>query len=110
MPHAKPKLVQVYRHMLEKHIVQKIMRWLRANGFWCVKIHGGEFQQAGLPDVLAIRDGRACWFEVKRPGGKATPLQARTIAILKEYGCTAGVVYSIEDVVRLLDEQDKIVL
>lgn len=88
--------------MLEKNIVKRIMARLKDEGFFCIKIHGSEYQMAGLPDVLALKDGRAYWLEVKRPGGKATALQLRMIEKLKECGCVAGVVYSVEDARRLV--------
>ena len=89
--------------MLEKNIVKRIMASLKEDGFFCIKIHGSEYQMAGLPDVLALKGGRAYWLEVKRPGGKPTPLQVRMIEKLKGFGCVAGVVFSVEEAKELVN-------
>lgn len=84
---------------LEKWIVREIMAWLRKNGFWCFKLWG---QTAGMPDIVAIRNGKAYWFEVKNKARKATPIQEHILSTLRSYGCVAEVVRSIEDVERAL--------
>jgi Holliday junction resolvase len=85
--------------MTETHLTRGIRRFLQAEGFKVIKIHGGRYQEAGLPDLLAIRDGIAWWFEVKRPGreSKTTPLQKLQINELRECGCPVFVVTSVEE-------------
>jgi hypothetical protein len=51
----------------------------------------------GIPDLLAIKDGVARFYEVKRPGGVVSELQKFRIAELNNYGCIALVVTSIEE-------------
>jgi hypothetical protein len=51
----------------------------------------------GIPDLLAIKDGRATFYEVKRPGGVVSELQKFRIKELNNYGCIALVVTSIEE-------------
>jgi hypothetical protein len=53
----------------EGAITASILRWLRTLG-WAVKLHGSAWQQAGLPDILAVIDGRTYFLEVAaRRGG-----------------------------------------
>jgi Holliday junction resolvase len=92
-----------YSDEKEKAIERRILSYLKASGFWTLKVHGGPWQTPGIPDVLAIRRGRAYWFEVKRPGQNATKLQERTIAELRSTGCVAAVVHSLEEVVDCLN-------
>lgn len=87
----------------ESLLTAKIIKRLRAHGYWATKLHGGTMQQAGLPDVLAVKHGRAYFFEVKNEGEKLTRLQAHTIAVLKEYGATAWCVRSIADVEEIVE-------
>ena len=52
----------------------------------------------GLPDILHIEAGKAYFFEVKRPGGKVTPLQFSVMDKLVRAGADAGVVTALEDI------------
>jgi Holliday junction resolvase len=86
----------------ESAIVNAIMKRARSLGFWVTKIHGGNYQRSGLPDLLCIKGGRAFWLEVKRPDGKPTKLQLHTIAELQAFGCIAEVVYSLAEAEEVL--------
>lgn len=87
---------------LEKTITKEILSWLRAHGFWAVKIHGGPFQRAGLPDIIACKKGRFFAFEVKRPGGQLTTLQRGTLMDLSNHGAVAAPVYSLDSLISNL--------
>ncbi len=87
----------------EKAITKKIMGRLNELGFWTLKIHGGAYQMAGLPDILAIKEGKAYWIEVKRPGGKPTALQLKRLRDLKEAGCGTGIATTIEEAENIID-------
>ena len=79
------------------------MKQLEADGYFCIKIHGGAFQFAGLPDILAIKNGQAAWIEVKRPGGKPTKLQSAMLQKLKRFGCRAGVATNLEEALEIVN-------
>ena len=59
---------------------------------------------AGWPDIIGVFRGRALALEVKRPGGKATKLQLATLDKWKAAGALAGVVTSIEEARRIIEE------
>lgn len=91
---------------LEKTIVSAIMRVLKARGVrWLIKTHGGPYQAAGLPDIIAIAPGtgRLLGIEVKRPGGRLTDLQRATLARINEAGGVAGVAFGVDDALALLE-------
>ena len=94
---------------LESAITKNIMLWLKANGYYAVKIHGAAYQTAGLPDIVAIdRKGRMVGLEVKRPViGKVTQLQTRTLEEINLHGGYAVVVRSVEDVKTAMDKSEK---
>ncbi len=89
----------------ESRIVASIRSYLRARPkTWHVKIWGGGvFQQAGLPDLLGVTDGRFFAFEVKIPGKTATPLQGATLAAIRRAGGIAETVTSVDQVRFVLD-------
>ncbi len=84
---------------LERAITDTILKWLKREGYWAVKIHGAAYQTAGLPDIIAIDlKGRFVGLEVKRPIiGKVTELQRRTLENMTLGGGYAVVVRSVED-------------
>ena len=88
---------------LESSITKSILKYLNGlPGCYAVKTRG-DYRQAGQPDILGCYQGRTLALEVKRPGGKATPLQLATLAKWRQAGAVAGVVYSVEEVKKLLE-------
>jgi hypothetical protein len=80
----------------EATVVARIVAWLRAQpDVWVFKVHGGAMQTAGIPDLVGVKSGRFFALEVKRPGGKATPLQA---AMMRKIAAAGGVVATVTSV------------
>ena len=90
--------------MTEKSLTAKIVKWLRAQGAWCIKLHGGPYQQAGVPDLFVILRSRAFFLEVKRPGCNPTMLQSHVIGQIAKAGGEAHVVRSLEDVQAIVEK------
>lgn len=76
-----------------------------------VKLAGGMFQASGLPDLLAIVDGRAYGLEVKcqrsgesaqRALDRATPLQLAVLEKMRRAGAGVGVVLSPEEALEVI--------
>ncbi len=60
--------------MLEKQLQAKCLKYLKGfPGVWVLKTIVSN--KAGVPDVIACIAGRFVSFEIKKPGGDATPLQ-----------------------------------
>ena len=51
-----------------------------------MKIHGGPYQLAGVPDLLCLRHGRALFLEVKQPGKQPTEIQRRRMNEIETVG------------------------
>ena len=88
---------------LEKTIVAKVIAVAKSRGWYAIKIHGGAYQLAGIPDVLAIKDGRAVWMEAKRPGEEPTKRQVHRMRELIRAGCPCAVVTSAGDATEFLE-------
>ncbi len=80
---------------IEKHLVKLCKRF----GWECWKLTSPA--RRGVPDRLIIAPGVVVFVEVKRPGGKVTPLQARTLQKLQALHQKAVVVFSKEQVDEL---------
>ena len=87
--------------ILESTIQSKIIKWLKSEGYFVTKLMGTSTN--GIPDVMAIKDGRTLFVEVKRPGREADPLQAYRIQELINYGAIAFVAHSVEEVKANID-------
>lgn len=92
----------------EKIVQRKIVDMLKRNDFWVLKIHGGMYQRPGIPDLLAIKDGKAYWLEVKRPGKKPTALQNKILSELQAVGCVAGFADSVDDARRIVGVHERV--
>lgn len=89
--------------VLEKTIVAGILRTLNSiDGVYARKTHGGAYS-TGWPDIVASVRGRCFMLEVKRPGGRATPLQRRELDRWSAAGAVALVVTSVDEVRAALD-------
>ena len=82
----------------ESAIVAAIVKSGRQQGWWIMKIHGGPHQLSGVPDLLCLKDGRAMFLEVKRPGEVPTAIQRhRMNEIETKAGAPCHVVRSREE-------------
>lgn len=84
-------------------MVAKVMAAARSLGWYAVKIHGNAFQLAGLPDVLAIKGGKAAWIEVKVEGNTPSRIQEHRMQELTAAGCPVAVAYSAADARTFLE-------
>ncbi len=80
--------------MSEKAVQDRIVGWLKKNEIWVTKVHGGPYQQAGLPDLRIIYRGRSIDVEVKDKGKKPTRLQ---MATMRKIAAAGGLVNWFDD-------------
>jgi len=88
--------------MSEKRIEHQIRQYLDSIGAWHIKTHGNMFSKAGTPDIVACLNGRFVAIEVKRPGGRVSPLQKAHLKLIRQAGGIAFVAYSLDDLKREL--------
>jgi Holliday junction resolvase len=90
--------------MLEKEIVNRIMKYLKAVPCcYAWKQHGGQFGTAGLPDIIACINGRFFAFEVKTPSGKLTKLQEITLQRIRDAKGEAFKVTSLQEFREIIE-------
>jgi len=95
MPLYKPK---------ESLIVNKIINYLEnLDHTWCFKVHGGAFQTKGIPDIIGCHKGQFFALEVKRPGGKTSPLQDYMIQKIEKANGVTAVVVSLDEVKNFME-------
>lgn len=81
--------------MTESQLQSKIIDALDQRGFYTIRVRASN--QAGIPDIIACKDGLFYSFEVKKPGMKATRLQAAIGERIILAGGYWFVIHSIEE-------------
>ena len=91
--------------MKESDLQKRIVAALRRKGVFCSKIHGGPYQQSGLPDIIGCVEGDFFGFEVKLPGKETTltKLQAKKLEQIKAAGGIGEMVTSVKEALEILD-------
>ena len=89
--------------MTEKYIEEYLRLGVKKLGGIALKFTSPG--NAGVPDRLIVMpENRIYFVELKRPGGKTSPLQNRQISRLKDLGCRVLVVDSKESAERFLND------
>ena len=104
--------------MQSEHDIQNSIRLELSNRGYCVfrinvgkvKMADGRWFDTGLPcgfsDLLAVRDGKAFFIEVKNKTGRVRKDQINFLSKMREiYGCRAGIARSVDDALRLVGEE-----
>lgn len=87
----------------ESKVSTAIMKEWRKLGAWCMKVHGGEMQMNGVPDIAGVVKGWAVYCETKMPGNKPTLIQWKRIRDLRRAGALVCVAYSVTDAVQMIE-------
>jgi hypothetical protein len=58
---------------------------------------------AGVPDIIAIKDGRVFCLELKAEGGRATDKQLECIDRLREAGAIVAIATGLDEALRKLE-------
>jgi hypothetical protein len=59
--------------------------------------------RAGVPDVIAVKDGRTYALEIKSPGGRLTAAQIAAHAALRAAGAEVAVAYGIDAAIAVCE-------
>ena len=77
----------------EKQFENKIKRYLKERGCYCVKYHGNYFSENGTPDILACVNGYFLGIEVKAQDGHPSELQLVKVDAIRKAGGFGYVAY-----------------
>lgn len=92
--------------MREKIIENKIKTYLKSKGAYCVKYHGNQFSQVGVPDLLVCYKGYFLGIEIKNETGKTSPLQDANIKLIEKAGGISFVARCVDDVKNIIEYID----
>lgn len=92
-------------HSKESTLQSRIKKTLKVDGWLVYKMPP---LVTGFPDLMALRDGRAIFLEIKRDsGGRVGFFQAKMIQLLRSKGFTAEIIRSIEDFRSFYDKIER---
>ena len=92
--------------MTEQQIQSNIIKRLELHGYYVVKLI--KTNKNGIPDILAIKDGKARFIEVKTKQGVLSELQNEVINQLKNKGCQVDVWTAYEENFNYAKSNDSI--
>jgi hypothetical protein len=96
----------VFKHF-EARAALGVFAFHPANGGWRssieAKILKGLGVKAGVPDVIAIKDGKVYALELKVPGRRATDVQVETIDRMTKAGARCAIAHGLDDALRWLE-------
>lgn len=78
----------------EKLFENKVKNYLNSlPNCWYLKIWGGGFMKAGIPDIVGVINGKFVAIELKAQNGVASELQKRNIRLINECGGLGFILY-----------------
>ena len=98
--------------MTEHDLQNQIRLKLSELGYCVFRVNVGRFKtedgrwfDTGLPkgfsDLMAVKDGKVYFLEVKTDKGKASKEQLNFLAVMRDrYGCVTAIVRSVDDAIR----------
>lgn len=89
----------------EASLQERVLTYLASHGpaIWVMKVHGGRYQRAGIPDVIACIYGRFVGIELKKVGEPPfSPSQALEARAIQEAGGTCVSCSSLAEVEGLV--------
>lgn len=96
------KKIQV--KITEKDIRRVIRDYLRVKGWFVFHLLQGLGCYPGLTDLVAIKDGRVLFIELKRPGrGRQSDRQKKFQADIEMAGGTYILIDSLEGIMEVID-------
>lgn len=105
--------------MKSEHDVQNEIRLeLSALGYCVFRINSGKVKTAdgrwfdvgvpkGFSDLVAIKDGKIAFLEIKNEVGRPSPEQIKFIEVMqKRYGCRAGIARSVSEALKIVEGEN----
>ena len=87
--------------MLEQKIQSKIIKKLELNGWLVLKLI--KVSKSGYPDLIALKNGKTMFIEVKQPNGVLSEIQKYRIKELTSQGfeCKVWTDYEVDFILQL---------
>lgn len=85
----------------ETVLLRQIRECLKFYGWFVIRIQQGLGCHKGISDLIAIRDGKTIYIEIKKPGGVLSEYQKKFRDDVEAHGGKYVVMKDVEDVLKL---------
>jgi hypothetical protein len=96
----------VFQHLAVRR-VDGLFAFHPPNGGWRSRVEAAILKGLGVcpgvPDVIAIKHGRAYGLELKSPAGRLSPAQREVLATMRVAGATVSVAYGLDAALAQLE-------
>ena len=86
----------------ENDVKRQVKDYLYLKGYFHFPILQGLGARKGIPDIIAIKNNRVLFLEIKRPGGKQSEHQKNFQAGIEGHGGRYYIVRSLDDLIKIL--------
>ena len=86
----------------ENDVKCAVKQLLSIKGYFHFPILQGLGAKRGIPDIIAIKNNRVLFLEIKRPGGKLTEHQQQFQADINGQGGEYYVIKSLDDLIKII--------
>lgn len=111
MPHRQREEQAIQRAVfahLRQRAAPDVFAFHPANGGWRSPVEGAIFKGMGVvpgvPDVIAIKDGRVYGLELKAKGGRTSEHQVAALAAMAKAGAMVAVAIGVDNAILQLEE------
>jgi len=87
----------------ENDVKKQVKGYLSLRGYFHFPILQGLGAYKGIPDIIAIKNNRVLFLEIKKPGGRQSIHQKQFQKDIEEHGGEYYVVKSLDDLIRIID-------
>jgi len=91
----------------ENDVKRQVKDYLSIKGYFHFHILQGMGAYKGIPDIIAIKNGRTLFCEVKRPGGKQSDHQILFQSNIWEKGGHYILVKCLDDLIEAINKIEK---
>ena len=88
--------------MSEANIKRQVKDYLSLKGYFHFYILQGLGAAKGIPDIIAIKNNRVLFLEIKRPGGKQSKYQKQFQADIEGQDGEYYLIKSLEDLIEVM--------
>ena len=100
---AKYKIAKKYKlKITESDIKKQVKDYLSLKGYFHFHILQGLGAFRGIPDIIAIKNNRVLFLEIKRPGGKQSEHQKQFQLFIEGHGGEYYTMKSLDDLIKII--------
>lgn len=86
----------------ENEIKKQVKDYLTLKGYFHFHIMQGLGSYRGIPDIIAVKNGRVLFLEIKKPTGRQSKYQKEFQNNIERQGGEYYVIRSINDIMKIL--------